>query len=83
MVDKNGHFFHIDFGFIFGTEPNKFKGKLATKIRLTNSMIVPMGGVGSAGYRKFEDKFVESFKHLRNKMNYILNLMFLMINSGI
>jgi phosphatidylinositol 3-kinase len=81
MIDKNGYFFHIDFGFIFGTEPG-IKGKLATKIRLTNSMIAPMGGVGSAGYCKFEDKFVESFKHLRNKMNYILNLMYLMINSG-
>ena len=50
---------------------------------MTNTMIAPMGGMGSANYRKFEDKFVESFKILRNKMNYILNLMFLMINSGI
>lgn len=39
MIDKNGYFFHIDFGFIFGTEPNKAKQLLATKLRLTSTMI--------------------------------------------
>jgi hypothetical protein len=42
-----------------------------------------MGGQGSPNYRKFEEKFVESFKILRNKMSYFLNLMYLMINSEI
>lgn len=46
-------------------------------------MITPMGGLGSANYIKFEKKFVESFLILRNKISYILNLMHLMINSGI
>ena len=46
-------------------------------------MITPMGGLGSANYVKFEKKFVESFLILRNKISYILNLMHLMINSGI
>jgi hypothetical protein len=46
-------------------------------------MIKPMGGIGSPNYIKFEKKFVESFLILRNKISYILNLMLLMINSGI
>jgi phosphatidylinositol kinase/protein kinase (PI-3 family) len=43
MIDKDGKFFHIDFGFIFGKEPGS-KGYLASKIRISTSMIAAMGG---------------------------------------
>lgn len=43
MIDKDGKFFHIDFGFIFGKEPGG-KGSLASKIRISTSMINAMGG---------------------------------------
>ena len=82
MIDKDGFFFHIDFGFIFGKEPGG-KGGLASKIRVTKTMIAAMEGLNSENYKKFEDFFVKSFQQLRNKKNYILNLMYLMINSGI
>ena len=42
-----------------------------------------MGGIHSELYAKFEKKYVESFLQIRNKMNYILGLMYLMINAGI
>ena len=42
MIDKEGKFFHIDFGFIFGKEPGG-KGNLASKIRISTSMIEAMG----------------------------------------
>ena len=82
MIDKNGMFFHIDFGFIFGKEPPA-KGRFAPKLRFSKEMIAPMGGIGSPNYIKFEKKFIESFLILRNKISYILNLIHLMINSGI
>jgi phosphatidylinositol 3-kinase len=50
MVDKDGKFFHIDFGFIFGKEPGG-KGGLASKIRISKTMVDAMGGFGSDGYK--------------------------------
>ena len=38
MIDKDGKFFHIDFGFIFGKEPGG-KEKWASKIRITKEMV--------------------------------------------
>jgi|TARA_B110000285_G_C15127245_1_gene621086 phosphatidylinositol 3-kinase len=52
MIDKDGKFFHIDFGFIFGKEPGG-KGGLASKFRINKDMVKPMGGVGSPNYIKF------------------------------
>ena len=83
MIDKHGHFFHIDFGFIFGKEPNAAKQSLASKVRIDTTMVNFMGGYGSKNYETFQNKFIESFKFLRNKMNYILNLMYLMIDSDL
>jgi phosphatidylinositol 3-kinase len=57
MIDRDGKFFHIDFGFIFGKEPGG-KGGLASKIRISSSMIEAMGGLGSEGYEKFLEKSV-------------------------
>lgn len=83
MIDKDGKYFHIDFGFIFGKEPNDFKTWMASKIRISRVMIDVLGGLNGANYAKFEQKFVESFLVLKNKMKYMLNLMLLMVNSGI
>lgn len=44
MIDVNGLYFHIDFGFIFGKEPNDFKTYMASKIRIHSVMITALGG---------------------------------------
>ena len=82
MVFNDCRFVFIDFGFIFGKEPGG-KEKFASKIRVSKTMIEVMGGVNSDMYAKFEKKYVESFLQIRNKMNYILGLMHLMIHAGI
>ena len=66
MITKDGMFFHVDFGFIFGKEPNSMKQGLASKIRITLSMIEPLGGIDSEDYLKFEQKCFEAFNELRN-----------------
>ena len=46
MLRKDGHFFHIDFGFIFGRDPKPFPPPM----RLTVEMIQGMGGYESPNY---------------------------------
>ena len=88
MICGDGKLFHIDFGFIFGKEPNAFKQRYATKLRLSKEMLEPMSLKTTAkstdpNYEKFERKFVETFLILRNKTSYMMNLIHLMIHSGI
>lgn len=81
MITEDGKLFHIDFGFVFGREPNSLKERLSSKIRINKEMVKPMGGIKGANFTKFEDKFVESFLYLRNKVSYLMNLLYLMINA--
>ena len=39
MITKDGILFHIDFGFIFGKEPNNFKQKLSSRRGLQTEAI--------------------------------------------
>lgn len=83
MITGDGKLFHIDFGFIFGKEPNSTKQRLSTKIRISKDMVKPMGGIDGEHYKVFLQKFVECYKQLINKRSYLMNLIYLMINSEI
>lgn len=67
---------------MFGKEPGG-KKILSTPIRISKEMVEPLGGIGSTNYQKFEKKLIESYLYLRNKSQYILNLIYLMIDSGL
>jgi len=82
MIDKFGHLFHVDFGFIFGKNPPG-KNILAPPIRICKEMIEGMGGNTHPKYELFKKKCVESFLYLRNYQRLILNLFHLMIHAGI
>mmetsp|Transcript_22004 Transcript_22004/g.21726 ORF Transcript_22004/g.21726 Transcript_22004/m.21726 type:complete len:264 (-) Transcript_22004:21-812(-) len=82
LIDEKGHFFHCDFGFIFGKNPAG-KNLWPPPIRICKEMITCMGGFESAYYKRFVDKCVDAFKYLRNHSKYILNLLHLMIHAGI
>ena len=39
MITEDGKLFHIDFGFVFGREPNSLKQRLSSKIRISKDMV--------------------------------------------
>ena len=82
MITQDGKFFHVDFGYIFGKEP-PLKGIVSSKIRISENMILYVGGENSANYKEFEKKFIEAFLELRMRKSYILNLVNMMIHSGL
>ena len=68
MITEDGHFFHIDFGFILGQDPKP----LPPAIRLTYEMIDGMGGLNSTEYVQFKIFCCKAFNILRKYANYIL-----------
>jgi len=61
MLKSTGEIFHIDFGFILGSDPKP----LAPEIRITNEMIDAMGGYESKHYTMFKELCGRSFLCLR------------------
>lgn len=82
LIGKEGHLFHVDFGFIFGKNPPG-KNIWTPPIRICKEMLEAMGGHKSKQQDLFKQKCVEAFLYLRNHKTYILNLLYLMIHAGI
>ena len=82
MLQKNGKMWHLDFGYILGKNPPK-KGMWVPPIRINKPMILGLGGQNSPGYREFVSKTIDAFLYLRNYRNLIMNLMALMVDSGL
>lgn len=79
LLDSSGHFFHIDFGFIFGRDPKP----MPPAFRLTREMVEGMGGLESSEYRQFCSLACQAFNTLRKSAGLILNLLHLMSDAGI
>ncbi|CAE8650253.1 unnamed protein product [Polarella glacialis] len=79
MVTKEGRLFHIDFGFILGKDPKPFPPPM----RICKEMVEGMGGNSSPGYQSFKTKCCQAFKILRRHAKLIINLLYLMTDSGI
>ena len=79
MLQASGHFFHIDFGFIFGRDPKP----LPPAFRLTREMVDGMGGVDSAEYGRFRSLSCQAFNTLRKSAGLVMNLLHLMGDAGI
>lgn len=52
LIDKFGHLFHVDFGFIFGKNPPG-KNIMAPPIRICKEMVEGMGGNKHPNYETF------------------------------
>jgi phosphatidylinositol 3-kinase len=79
LISKTGHFFHIDFGFMFGRDPKP----LPPAFRLTREMVEGMGGLDSTEYRQFCNLACQAFNALRKNAGLVLNLLHLMSDAGI
>ena len=79
MIDNRGRLFHIDFGFILGKDPKP----APPPIKLCQEMVDCMGGKGSKRYEEFKHKCVNAYLVLRENARVIVNMFYLMIDSGI
>lgn len=79
MVTPDGRLFHIDFGFILGKDPKPFPPPM----RICKEMVEGMGGNSSPGYQSFKSKCCQAYKILRRHAKLIINLLYLMTDSGI
>ena len=79
MIDNRGRLFHIDFGFILGKDPKP----APPPIKLCQEMVECMGGKGSQRYEEFKKKCVNAYWVLRENARVIVNMFYLMIDSGI
>ena len=79
MIEKNGRLFHIDFGYILGRDPKP----MPPPIKLCKEMVDCMGGKNSKNFLDFQQKCVNAYWVLREKARDIVNMFYLMIDSGI
>ncbi|SOV74394.1 phosphatidylinositol 3-kinase [Plasmodium sp. gorilla clade G3] len=79
MVTKDGRFFHIDFGYIFGEDPKPF----SPPMKLCKEMIEAMGGAHSIGYEQFLKKCCLAYKYLRYHSQLIISLLDAMCDAGL
>ncbi|KNC46264.1 hypothetical protein, variant [Thecamonas trahens ATCC 50062] len=84
MLSEKGRLFHIDFGHFLGN----IKRKLGIKRErapfvFTPDMVYVMGGKESPHFAEFVEVACDAFVSLRRKANLIINLMMLMVSTGI
>ena len=78
MLTKSGKIFHIDFGYILGKDPIKYY-----PFKFDKDMVECMGGKNSDKYKKFIQKCKNAYSILRENARTIVNMFYLMIDSGI
>ncbi|ORX46095.1 hypothetical protein DM01DRAFT_1339741 [Hesseltinella vesiculosa] len=83
MLDDDGHIIHIDFGFIFDIAPGG--GILeVSPFKLTTEMITVMGGGSQEqAFRQFSELMVKSYLACRPHAENIMQLVTLMLDSGL
>ncbi|EIM86502.1 atypical/PIKK/PI3K protein kinase [Stereum hirsutum FP-91666 SS1] len=79
LLTPDGHFFHVDFGYILGRDPKPFP----PAVKVCKEMIDAMGGAQSMHYARFKNFCFTGFTILRKSANLILNLVTLMVDANI
>ncbi|KAI8457536.1 kinase-like domain-containing protein [Phakopsora pachyrhizi] len=79
LLTPDGHFFHVDFGYILGRDPKPFP----PTIKLSKEMIEAMGGNQSRLYSKFKRLCFIGYLNLRKSNGLMINLIELMIDGNI
>ncbi|KAH7106460.1 phosphatidylinositol 3-kinase [Auriculariales sp. MPI-PUGE-AT-0066] len=79
LLTPDGHFFHVDFGYILGRDPKPFP----PQVKVCREMVEAMGGNQSSHYTRFCALCFTAFSILRKSANLILNLVALMADANI
>ncbi|TFK20725.1 atypical/PIKK/PI3K protein kinase [Coprinopsis marcescibilis] len=79
LIAPDGHFFHVDFGYILGRDPKPFP----PPVKVCKEMVDGMGGAQSPHYMRFKNYCFTAFSILRKSANLILNLVALMVDANI
>ncbi|KAI8906954.1 kinase-like domain-containing protein [Gorgonomyces haynaldii] len=79
LMTKDGHLFHIDFGFILGRDPKPFPPPM----KLCKEMVDVLGGTSSQSYQLFQSHCFIAYNSLRKSANLILNLFSLMVKANV
>ncbi|KAA1468918.1 atypical/PIKK/PI3K protein kinase [Dentipellis sp. KUC8613] len=79
LLAPDGHFFHVDFGFILGHDPKPWP----PAVKVCKEMVDGMGGAQSMHYARFKNFCFTAFSILRKSANLILNLVTLMVDANI
>ncbi|PWN36523.1 phosphatidylinositol 3-kinase [Meira miltonrushii] len=79
LLTPDGHFFHVDFGYILNRDPKPFP----PPVKVSREMVDAMGGTQSPHYLKFKKFCFTAFITLRKNANLILNLINLMIDANV
>eukprot|EP00026_Physarum_polycephalum_P003588 Phypoly_transcript_03601.p1 GENE.Phypoly_transcript_03601~~Phypoly_transcript_03601.p1 ORF type:complete len:569 (+),score=53.35 Phypoly_transcript_03601:37-1707(+) len=74
MVTTDGHFFHIDFGFIMGADPKPFPPPM----KLCKEMVEGMGGRKGSYYHEFRDFCCVVYNLLRRHSGIFVKMLVLM-----
>lgn len=82
LIGKNGHIFHVDFGYILGKNPPK-KGLMVPPIRLNKPMMQVFGEQSSESYAEWKRKCIDAFIKLRKHRHFLLNVVMAMSDSAI
>ncbi|CAK4032922.1 Phosphatidylinositol 3-kinase vps34 [Lecanosticta acicola] len=81
LITEDGHFLHIDFGYILGRDPKP----MAPLMKLSREMVEGMGGVNGAEsqFDTFRQYCFTAYTTLRRSSSLILNLFALMGDAAI
>ncbi|KAJ3541590.1 hypothetical protein NMY22_g3830 [Coprinellus aureogranulatus] len=79
LIAPDGHFFHVDFGYILGRDPKPFP----PPVKVCKEMVDGMGGAQSPHYMRFKNYCFTAFTILRKSANLMINLVALMTDANI
>lgn len=74
MINRDGHLFHIDFGYILGADPVSND----PSIRITPEIVEALGGFSSVHYIEFTDLCTKIYNCLRRNIDIFMNMLYLL-----
>ncbi|GAA5901956.1 hypothetical protein JCM8208_006648 [Rhodotorula glutinis] len=79
LLSPDGHFFHVDFGYILGRDPKPFP----PAVKVCKEMVDALGGIHSPHYARFKSLCFTGFTTLRKNANLLINLVALMVEADV